>query len=176
MLWRHHLLLGSVPEEAKSPSLKAVSRAFFFSKHSLRKRRVCVIESSPHALTRYMDIWIYMEHDKNHAGRKHLKPCCHLSPPTTYFTRWHMFSLVLCCTMTQLQQLSCPPTLLTTVAYTQQTLKKGIKCVFISFEGENRTEYENRRKHHSSFENNISALKRGRTGLVCKGQYQVCHL
>jgi len=47
--------------------------------------------------------------------------------------------------MTQLQQLFYPPTLLTTVTYTQETLKKGIKCVFISFDGKHGTEYETRR-------------------------------
>lgn len=119
-----------------------------------------------------------MEHNKNQVRRKHLRPCCQLSPPTKYFTRWHMSSLVYCCTMTQLPQLSHPPTLLTTAIYTQQILtkKKGIKCVFVFFEGENRTEYENRRKLCSSFQNNTSTLKRALSifpELVCKRQQPV---
>lgn len=55
VLWRHHLPLGSAPEEAKSPSLKVLSRAPFFSKQGLRKS-MSVTESLPCAFTHY-HIW-----------------------------------------------------------------------------------------------------------------------
>lgn len=133
VLPRHPLLLGAVTTEAKSVSLKALGKVIFFSKCGLTKRyeswRV-YSNNSP------------MEHDKNQVRRKHLRPCCHLSPPDKYFTRWHRSSLVYCCIMTQLQQLYHPPTLLTTAVYTQENLKgkkKGRKCAFVFFKGENRT-------------------------------------
>jgi len=56
VLWAHHLLLGSVSEEAKSPSLKALSRALFFSQQFSQEEKTMYTESFTYAFT-HDNIW-----------------------------------------------------------------------------------------------------------------------
>lgn len=166
VLWRHHLLLLSVPKQAKSCSSKALNRAFF--KCGLRNRVVCAVESLPYGFT-HDNMWSMMKTmlDENTWSHGESKASNYL-----FHKMAHTFFCFLLHSGTA--SAAFPPAYSSKhkFAYTQKTLEKGIKCVFKFSRWENRTKYENRRKCYSSFQNNMSALKRGLKicpACVCKG-------